>query len=284
MLQRVIGEDVHISLSLTADLPPIHADRGQIEQVIMNLAVNARDAMPDGGTLRFRTGHVTGNQPDDQPGTAPDEYVTLAIADDGCGMTPEIRSHLFEPFFTTKDQGHGTGLGLATVYGIVKQSGGSIRVDTEPGRGTSFTIYFPATVAASVAESAPAGAAPAAGRQERILVVEDDDGLCSLCSRILERSGYVVRTARNADEAIAAFEQAQQPFRLLLTDVIMPGLPGTALADLLVKRQPDLKVLLVSGYLGDRAHAPGGSAPRALLRKPFAPVALLKKVQEVLAA
>jgi PAS domain S-box-containing protein len=286
MLRRVIGEDVELKTVFAHDIGMVKADRGQIEQVIMNLAVNARDAMPGGGKLTIETANV---QLDDyyawtHAGLRAGQYVMLAVSDSGHGMDAETRRHLFEPFFTTKERGRGTGLGLSTVYGIVKQHGGDVWVYSEPGRGTIFKLYFPrAGNTADTEVATGVGLAPAG--TETILVVEDEDGVRKLIKEILEHHGYRVIVAGQGAEALQVSRAHQGRIDLLLTDVIMPGMSGRELADQLSRELSGLKILFLSGYT-DSVIVDFGvlSAGTAFLQKPFTPDVLARKVREVLDA
>jgi two-component system cell cycle sensor histidine kinase/response regulator CckA len=285
MLERVIGEDVAIELELDPQLKNVLADRGQVEQVLMNLCVNARDAMPQGGTLTIHTenAELTEGYADQHQSVTPGSYVMVAVTDTGVGMSEEVRARVFEPFFTTKEKGKGTGLGLATSYGIVKQSGGFIWAYGEPGHGATFKFYLPAVRAAAVAT-------PISPREEElrgtetVLVAEDDDVLRKLTSNVLRHYGYTVLTAANAAEAIRVSRAHQRPVQLLLTDLIMPGESGRSLATRLVEEQPGIKVLFMSGYTDDAVARQGvmqeGSG---FLQKPFTPATLARKIREVLA-
>ena len=284
MLGRLIGEDVELTTLLDPALGAVKADAGQLEQIVMNLAVNARDAMPEGGHITIETKNV---ELDDlyareHTYTTRGPYVLLAIGDTGMGMDPETQSHIFEPFFTTKGPGKGTGLGLSTVYGIVKQSGGSIEVYSEPGKGTVFRIYLP-RVDQPVPKPIPPPVAASAKGSETILLVEDEDGLRALARRVLEASGYTVLAARDAENAAEIAGAHADRIELLLTDTVMPGASGPDLARRLAPLRPDMKVLFVSGYTDDavvRARLLDPSA--AFLQKPFSPDALARKVREVL--
>jgi len=286
MLRRLIGEHIALVAVPAPDLGRVRADPNQIEQVIVNLAVNARDAMPDGGKLTIETANVDLDETFAQAhlGSVPGSYAMLAVTDTGAGMDASVRAHLFEPFFTTKEVGKGTGLGLATVYGIVKQSGGYISVYSEPGRGTSFKIYLPRI--ATPAETAPGPQKPVAARgTETVLVVEDEPAVLTLSRRALEAQGYVVLAASDAAAALRVVERHGGTIHLLLTDVVMPGLSGRELADRLTAQRPGIRVLYMSGYPGDavvqHGTLPSGSA---FLQKPFSPDGLARKVRDVLDA
>lgn len=286
MLRRLIGEDlVELCAELDTSVGAIKADPGQIEQVIMNLVVNARDAMPMGGRLTIETRNVTiGDEVRlDAVGVAPGSYVLLAVRDNGQGMDAETRSHLFEPFFTTKEKGKGTGLGLSTVYGIVKQSGGSITVESFPGRGTTFRIYFP-RVEQEISRIAGSGEGsdPAQGR-ETILLVEDEPAVRGLVHETLRLQGYTVLEARHGIEALLTSAKYVGPIHLLLTDVVMPQMSGPEVAEKILTVRPEIKVLYMSGY-PDHPVFDQGSVSRqtGFLPKPFSPPVLTKKVREVL--
>ena len=286
MLRRLIGEDiVELSGELDTSLGAIKADPGQIEQVIMNLVVNARDAMPKGGRLTIETRNVTIGEEVrlDAVGVAPGSYVLLTVRDNGHGMDAETRSHLFEPFFTTKEKGKGTGLGLSTVYGIVKQSGGSIIVESTPGRGTTFRIYFP-RVEQEI--PGPTGTAdtidPVRGR-ETILLIEDEPAVRGLVHETLRLHGYTVLAARHGIEALLASAKYVGPIHLILTDVVMPQMSGPEVAEKILTVRPGIKVLYMSGY-PDHPVFDQGSVRResGFLPKPFSPHVLVQKVREVL--
>ena len=287
MLRRLIGEDIELATKLKPGLGRVKVDPGQIEQVIMNLAVNARDAMPQGGKFIIETASVEVDEDyarSHKPMT-PGKYVMLSVGDTGCGMDLATQAHIFEPFFTTKVKGKGTGLGLATVYGIVKQSGGFIWVYSEPGQGATFKIYFPCVEElAPTAEPAKVRrpTKPAKGK-ETILVVEDEIGVRSLVCETLKSKGYNTLAAEGAAEALKIAEQHTKPIHLLLTDVVMPLTGGKELATRLFTLHPESKVLYMSGYTDDAVVPQGiseGGTP--LLQKPFLPNALLLKVREVL--
>jgi PAS domain S-box-containing protein len=287
MLPRLIGEDVELRTALAPDLGNASADPGQIEQVIVNLAVNARDAMPTGGRLTIETAnadlsdeYAEGHQP-----VVPGRYVMLAVSDTGIGMAPEIRGRIFEPFFTTKDKGKGTGLGLSTVYGIVKQSGGYIWVYSEPAHGATFKIYLPRVDAPVEAPAPPRPRGPAPAGTGTILVAEDDDLLRPLIRSILEVHGYKVLDAPNARAALARAREHAGDIHLLVTDVVMPGESGRQLARQLLDVRPKLRVLYVSGYTDDAIVHHGMLEPGLhYLQKPFTPAALVGKVRDVLEA
>jgi len=285
MLPRLLGEDVAVSTSLYADLGMVKADQGQIEQVIMNLAVNARDAMPQGGKLLIETANVELDQAYawQHPGAKPGHYVMLALTDSGIGIDAETLAHIFEPFFTTKELGKGTGLGLATVYGVVKQSGGYIWVDSKPGQGASFQIFLPRIeeTATTVAVTTPL--AQTTGGSETILLVEDAESLRKLTRSFLESHGFRVLVAQNGEEAMEVEARHSAKIDLLLTDVVMPGMNGRVLSEKLQPKQPAMRVLYMSGYT-DSFIAGHGVLERGtvLLNKPFTEDALIGKVREVL--
>ncbi|HXE76430.1 MAG TPA: PAS domain S-box protein [Candidatus Xenobia bacterium] len=282
LLRRLIGDEVELAVACDPAVGRVLADPGQVEQVLMNLVVNARDAMPDGGRILVSTGVAVVGEDGfaqavgpDPPG--PGRYVTLSVSDTGQGIPPEILPHIFEPFFTTKPSGKGTGLGLATVYGIVKQSGGHIVVDTEPGRGTTFTIFLPETQSA-----APAAERPATAPAARVLLVEDETAIRILAAGILRRQGYEVLDAATAEEALAALDRGEA-VDLLLTDVVMPGMNGLELAEAALARRPEIKVVYMSGFSQSLLQAHGGGQRRApFLPKPFTPAALVQTVRSVL--
>jgi two-component system, cell cycle sensor histidine kinase and response regulator CckA len=282
MLRRLLGEDVELTTALARNLGSIHADPGQIEQVIMNLAVNARDAMPNGGRLLLETADVELGETSGKLAVAAGRYVMLAVSDTGHGMDEETQAHIFEPFFTTKPQGQGTGLGLSTVFGIVQQSGGHISVYSEPGRGTIFKVYFPSTAAGSDSVELKVPSRRAKG-SEAILVVEDDESVRKLIRSILKQSGYTVLEAREGEEALRICENRTHSIHLIITDVVMPQMSGKELADLVAARWPEIRLLFMSGYTGNAMAQQGVlDARMQLLQKPFAPAALTDKVREVL--
>ncbi len=284
MLRRLIGEDVDLRLELKHDLGRVSADPGQIEQVLMNLVVNARDAMPRGGVLTVETANVEldDNYAGRHVGVKKGPYVLLAVSDNGSGMDEATRARLFEPFFTTKSSGKGTGLGLSTVFGIVRQSGGSVEVYSEPGRGTSVKVYLPRIDQPAPAENERSEPVVTRGT-ETILLVEDDDMVRHLVKETLEREGYRVIDAPGPLEARKLSDQYKSPIQLLITDVVMPKVNGRELADQLLSRRPDMKVLYMSGYT-DNAVLNSGILQKdvAFLQKPFTPARLSTKVREVL--
>jgi PAS domain S-box-containing protein len=284
MLRRLIGEDVEFRTVLTAAPGAVLADPGQLEQVIMNLAVNSRDAMPQGGKLTIETAAADLDDSYNQTHVPvrPGGYMMLAVSDTGCGMDAETKAHLFEPFFTSKEKGKGTGLGLATVYGIVKQSGGYIWVYSEPGRGATFKIYLPRVEATP--ESLAAKAAPVSLRgSETVLVVEDEEPVRRLIRKVLETRGYVVIAAGGGEEALHLANAHDGVIHLLVTDVVMPGMSGRDLVRYIVSVRPEMKVLYVSGYTDDAIVHHGVLQPGiAFLQKPFTPEALARKLREVL--
>jgi len=289
MLRRILGEDLELAHVLASDLGPVRADRGQMEQVLLNLAVNARDAMPDGGRLTLETSNREVGPGDAQgPGLPlPGSWVRLTVADTGCGMDELVRARLFEPFFTTKEIGKGTGLGLSVVYGIVQQSGGSIRIESEPGRGSRFEILLPRDRSAGRVEAQPS-LSPAPGAvtgTETVLVVEDEPALRQLFDRTLGGAGFKVLLAADGAAALETSAGYTAEIHLLLTDVVMPRMGGRAVAEALRAARPGLKVLLMSGYPDHASLRDAGSqAKLELLSKPFTAAELLRKVREALDA
>jgi two-component system cell cycle sensor histidine kinase/response regulator CckA len=287
MLERTIGEDIELTVGSPVKLGHVKADPGQIVQVLLNLAVNARDAMPRGGQLivEFADVVLDKSYARRHPPCVPGAYVLMAISDTGCGMDEGTQSHVFEPFFTTKPEGKGTGLGLATVYGIVKQSGGFIWVYSEPGHGTAFKVYLP-RVSEEVDLPCGPGQAdasrPAASRSARLLVVEDDASVRALMAEVLAEEGYGVTTAGTPAEALALLEAGADPVDLLLTDVILPGMSGRTLATRMAAVRP-VRVLYVSGYAGEAVVRQGGlSRDDHFLQKPFSEADLLRRVADTL--
>jgi CheY-like chemotaxis protein len=284
LLKRLLGEDVDLFAVLDPKIGTVRADPGQIEQVIMNLAVNARDAMPKGGKLTVETTNVALDElyARDHATVKPGNYVMLSVSDTGIGMDAVTRSHVFEPFFTTKEQGKGTGLGLSTVYGIIKQSGGYIWVYSEVGIGTSFKVYLP-RVDATVERTAPVAQPDRHKGHETILLVEDEDGVRALIRQVLHRNGYTVLQARHGGEALLLCERHQGKIDLLLTDVVLTQMSGTELAERLLKLRPDMRVLYMSGYTDEAIVQHGVLSPgTSFLQKPFTNEALARKVREVI--
>jgi two-component system cell cycle sensor histidine kinase/response regulator CckA len=285
MLRRLIGEDVELVANLDGGLGLVRADPGQIEQVIMNLVVNSRDAMPSGGKVTIETSNVVLDESYTLEHTEikPGPYVMLAVSDTGSGMDAETRKHIFEPFFTTKEKGKGTGLGLAMVYGIVKQSGGSIWVYSELGVGTVFKIYFPRAMdSEETARTIKPALQPARG-WETILLVEDEEPLRLLVKTVLERNGYTVIAPEGAKAAALCSENHPGTIHILLTDVIMPKMSGRELAEQILERRPAIKVIYMSGYTDDAIVQHGVlESGMAFLQKPFSPDAVVRKVREVL--
>ncbi|MDD5541660.1 MAG: ATP-binding protein [Acidobacteriia bacterium] len=285
MLQRLIGEDVEVSLSLASSLAPVKADPGQLEQVLLNLAVNSRDAMPQGGRLTIETDNVVLDETYAQSHAEvqPGPYVMMAVSDTGCGMDAETLTHVFEPFFTTKEQGKGTGLGLSTVYGIVEQSGGTLWVYSVPGQGTTFKIYLPAESEPVGVETAEVSRSESLQGTESVLVVEDDEGVRRLTCQILHLYGYKVLEASNGKEALEICRSYGEPIHLTLTDVIMPHIGGRELAEQLVKIRPEMKVLYMSGYTDDTViHQGLLHEGTPYLQKPFSALSLAQKVRQTL--
>ena len=287
MLQAILRPSVDLRLALEADLWPVRADPSQLERVVTNLALNARDAMPDGGTLTIETANLVVDDTftGEVVGMAQGDYVVLKVTDTGLGMDENVRAHLFEPFFTTKAAGSGTGLGLASVYGIIRQNQGVILVESEPGQGTAFTIYLPR--GGQAAAGAPAPALPeeteALRGGETILLVEDIEEVRTLSQRILEGQGYAVEAAANGDEALRISAQHSGAINLLITDMALPGMSGAQLAERLREVRPDLAVMFISGFADDATRA-AVDAGATVLGKPFSISDLLRKVRVVLDA
>jgi CheY-like chemotaxis protein len=284
MLRRLIGEDVLLSTHLEPSLGPVKADPGQLEQILMNLALNARDAMPQGGKITIETSNIELDETycrrytDVQPGW----FSMLAVSDNGSGIDEKNRAHIFEPFFTTKSQGQGTGLGLATVHGIVKQSGGHIELYSELKIGTTFKIYLPQVGVLSSGNTLQTEVRPIPRGHEVILLVEDEEAVRSLARHVLQSCGYAVLEARDGREAIQIAEK-QESIDILVSDVVMPHLGGRQLAEKIAAVRPDCKVLFLSGYTNDAVVRHGVlEAEFAFLQKPFTPSALARKVRSVL--
>ena len=287
MLRSLISENIELKTQLADDIESARADPNQIEQVIMNLAINARDAMPEGGSLTIETANVTLD--DDYAArhvsVVPGHYVMLAVTDTGCGMDQDTQARIFEPFFTTKPAGRGTGLGLSTVYGIVKQSGGNIWLYSEPGKGTTFKVYLPSVDESPEDVSKPATPASRRGGRETVLLVEDDEQLRRLTHRALASHGYTVLEADRGNTALDIARRHKGRIDLLLTDVVMPDTNGTKLADTLRGARPELRVLFMSGY-PDGAILHNGMLEHgaSYLAKPFTTEAVTRKVRDVLDA
>jgi CheY-like chemotaxis protein len=287
MLRRLIGEDIEFSTSLDPAVGRVKVDQTQLEQIIMNLAVNARDAMPWGGKLRIETS----NEVLDEMSCAsvgfnvqPGRYIRITVSDTGSGMDAETQVRIFEPFFTTKEKGKGTGLGLATVYGVVKQSDGYIWVTSKPGEGTTFKILLPEVTATKPLSVAVPAVEMPGGAWETVLLVEDEESIRNLLSDQLKRDGYRVFTAANGAEAIEAASSFKEQIHLLISDVVMPGISGVVLARRLSDARPGLRILFMTGYIEFRPKDQESMPPDAhILSKPFSHKDLLAKVREVLA-
>lgn len=284
MLSRVVGEDIAMSTTLASDLWPIEADHGQLEQVLMNLVVNARDAMPKGGTISIETSNVELTETDASSlGVAPGSYVMLSVRDTGIGMDADTKAHVFEPFFTTKEVGRGTGLGLSTVFGIVNQSSGAIAVTSAPGQGATFCVYLPRHENGQVVQEDAGAAAVVVGRGgQRILLVEDDDRLRAVIARQLRSWGYLLFEASHGAAALEIVRDATQSIDLLLTDLVMPGIDGRALANHVLATRPHTKVLFMSGH----THHPSVKTPlgaqERFIEKPFTSSGLSAAVRQAL--
>ena len=283
LLKRLVREDIEFSFRPDASLGRLKADPGQIEQVIMNLVVNSCDAMPNGGRLAIETYNLTvSNEFASTRRIEPGEYVVLAVTDTGCGMDATTKAHIFEPFFTTKEAGKGTGLGLATVYGVVNQSNGGIWVESEPGRGARFEIYLPrveAPLAAQCTEKQPANGCK---RSATVLIVEDEEAVLELASEFLRTAGYDVLTAENGADALAIAQDLRQPIHALVTDIVLPKMRGPELAERVKRIRPDVKVVYMSGYLEHDKNAGQFLEEGAFLQKPYTRDALIAKVDETL--
>jgi PAS domain S-box-containing protein len=287
MLRRLIGEDVELAIRLAPRLGRVKADRGQIEQVLMNLAANARDAMPEGGRITIETQNVVLAPPEGAPDVPaqPGPHVLLVVADTGLGMDEATQARIFEPFFSTKDVGKGTGLGLATVYGIVEQSGGHVSVRSELGLGTTFTIYLPRVDEEEDPMPRSAALGPLPGGTETVLLAEDETSLRELLREALEASGYSVLVARNGEEALQIAGAHPGPIHVMVTDVVMPGITGPKAVDLITATRPDMQVLFISGYNDEAVLRHGVIGRRgAIVSKPFSPDVLLRKIREFLDA
>ena len=285
MLRRMIGEDITLHTRLDPALGRTKADPGQIERVIMYLAVNARDAMPHGGKLTIQTQNVELDEDYARSHVTvkPGPHVMLAVSDTGLGMTPETQARIFEPFFTTKEKGKGTGLGLATVYGIVKQSGGSIWVDSELGHGTVFKVFLPVVGEEPMAKEPAVKVPKIVSATETVLVVEDEAGVRSLIRLALESAGYAVLETEDPESALVACTNHDGPIHLLLTDVVMPNMSGPVVAEKVANLRPGIKVLFMSGYTDDAVVRRGVlNSNKPFIQKPFSPAELRQKIREVL--
>jgi two-component system, cell cycle sensor histidine kinase and response regulator CckA len=284
-LRSTIGEHIRVERRLQTDLWPIAEDPARIEQVLVNLAVNARDAMPEGGALTFETENVELSERETmtESGVQPGRFVRLLVSDTGVGMDSEVAARAFEPMFTTKSSGQGTGLGLATVYTIVSQTGGMIHLDSEPGAGTSIEIHLPATDRGPADVAAPAQAVPA-GRGQAILIAEDDPAMRRVAERILSSAGYSVIAAAGGPEALELLDDASRPVDLLLSDIVMPGMRGDDLARRAVAMRPGLHVLFMSGYSDQAPPSDLGptSGGTAFIDKPFDAGTLLERIRDLL--
>ncbi|MDP1949267.1 MAG: ATP-binding protein [Nitrospirota bacterium] len=284
ILQRLIGEQIQMVIVLHPQTGHALVDPVQLEQVIMNLVLNARDAMPDGGLINIETDNIDLDEhfSNSHPGSTPGPYVKIMVRDAGCGMDRETLTHIFEPFFTTKGPGKGTGLGLATVYGIVKQSQGYIEVASEPGRGSRFTVYLPrvgqATVEPETSRIGKATVAP----QDTILVVEDEEGIRNLITTVLQDQGYQVLAAGDGIQALQGLQMLKGQCSLVITDVIMPRMKSSTFIEGVHAMRPEAKVLYMSGYAGDTLQANGVQDDMPFLPKPFLPTTLIEKVRELL--
>jgi PAS domain S-box-containing protein len=286
MLRRLIGEDVEMRIELDPAAGRVRADASQIEQGIINLAINARDAMPQGGKLTIKTAHVTQEKagPMGDGDLPPGQYTAIIVSDTGVGMTAEVKSHLFEPFFTTKPSGKGTGLGLATCYGIVKQSGGYIHVDAEPNRGATFKIYLPVISEAVEDAALPPAFAVVHSGKETVLIVEDEDSVREFTARLLRDAGYASLEASNGVEALRLIENPSgRGIDVMVTDVIMPQMGGKELAERVQQIRPNMRILFTSGYTGEMLDNSGvAQSGAAFLPKPFSATQLTQKIREVL--
>jgi two-component system NtrC family sensor kinase len=283
LMKKVSGEQVEVRTRLTEGIPPIFADRGQLEQVLLNLCLNSRDAMPGGGEFLVSTDAVSwdGERVEDHAVMPAGQYVLLAASDNGTGMDDATRKHVFEPYFTTKAPGKGTGLGLSMVYGIVKQNGGFVFLDSRPGEGTTFRIYFPATESVPE-EKEERKEAAVRGGAEAILLAEDDEAIRNLAERSLRAYGYEVLVAGDGVEAVALYE-AHPEIAIAVIDVVMPRMGGKEALDAMRLLRPDLKALFTSGYSTDRIHESFVLLPGIdFLPKPYGPASLARRVREVL--
>ena len=285
MLHRLLGDHITMKTQLAPEPHYVKADRSQLEQVILNLAVNARDAMPSGGRIVIETAnvHLSEGLVSRYLAPPPGHYVMIAVRDEGTGMTAEVLPHLFEPFFTTKTTLKGTGLGLATIYGVVKQGSGGISVESEVGRGSVFRIYLPRSDGQPASADIHTAADRSAAGKATILIVEDDSGIRQLAEKVLRRSGYEVLTAGDGDQARAICERHGGAIDVLLSDVVMPGMSGPLVAAMLARIRPEMKVVFMSGYTDDAAVRHGiMNQGVPFLQKPFTPEQLASKILEVL--
>lgn len=285
MLRRLIGENIRLTTSLGQNIWKIKADPGQIEQVVINLAINARDAMPDGGTFSIETSNVTLERENAirHLNLTPGQYVKITFKDTGVGMEEETLSRVFDPFFTTKEPGKGTGLGLATVYGIVTQSEGNIEVSSVRGKGTTFSVYLPGFDEDSPSVAAPPDPVCTGPGVETILLVEDDDGLRKIIRRILNDNGYGVIEASKGEEALSIAERSREAIHLMVTDLVLPGMSGQTLATRIAVSCPGIRVLFISGYMGESSDGQRSMATATdFLQKPFSPPAFLQRVRALL--
>jgi CheY-like chemotaxis protein len=284
MLKRLLAEDIHYRIELARPLWRVEADADQLSQVLINLCVNARDAMPGGGSLSLTTQNLTVGREEDarNPRLPPGEYVVLTVKDTGTGMDDEVLEHIFEPFFTTKETGKGTGLGLSTVYGIIRQSGGYVWAESAPGEGTCFTVCLPRTSSPGVPAQAAAGGLERRGTQT-VLVVEDDDDVRNAIAEYLPALGYQVLVA-HPSRALAVLGERAGPIDLLLTDVVMPEISGPALAEKMCALRPGLRTVYMSGYIDDAVIRHGVLESKAgFLQKPFTLAELAAKIRDALA-
>jgi CheY-like chemotaxis protein len=285
MLRRLIGENIELETDLEPMLATVLADPNQLEQVVVNLVLNARDAMAAGGRLTIETANIEREQPEigSHGAIPPGRYVALTVRDTGSGMAPDVEEKIFEPFFTTKEQGQGTGLGLATVYGIVRQSGGRISVRSIPGEGSSFDVFLPQSDVEPASARGTATPVDSLEGTETILVVEDADVVRTLVRRMLEQRGYTVLEAHDGQHALEVSERHPEPIQLLLVDVVMPKMSGLSLADRIRELRPEIRVLYMSGYtagaIGDEGMVPEGTA---FIDKPFTSDSLARNVREAL--
>ena len=285
MIRRLIGEDIDLTWLPAGGLPPVRIDPSQVDQILVNLCVNARDAIGDTGRITIETASVTFDQADcvRHPEVAPGGYVRLSVRDTGCGMNDDILAHLFEPFFTTKELGKGTGLGLATVYGIVRQNGGCIEVDSRPDRGAVFRIYLPGHEGSRLPEAAEGAALPVAGGSETILLVEDEPLILEMVTAMLAPLGFTVLAAATPAEALRLAREHTGTIDLLLTDVVMPEMNGRELAARLVEIRPGLRRLFMSGYTADVIASRGVLEEGVeFVQKPFTRKRLVARIRQVL--